>query len=79
MRNQVPGSTDPILTNVDALNFNYGIDTTDPPDGIVDSWTSAPGGTSRIIAVQVVLTASPTQVNPDINVVTPRTLQSTVT
>jgi len=87
MRNKVPPDSppseaggDPILTDVNALNFTYGLDTDNPPDGMVNSWVQAGAvGTSRIIAVQVVLTASPTQVNPDINVVTPRTLQSTVT
>jgi len=89
MRNQVPpeippseAGGDPILTNVSTLNdiFTYGIDTDNPLDGMVNSWVSAGAvGTSRIIAVQVSLTASPTQVNPDINVVTPRALQSTIT
>jgi type IV pilus assembly protein PilW len=87
MRNQVPpeippseAGGDPILTNVNVLNFTYGIDTDNPLDGMVNSWvTAGAAGTSRIISVQVILTASPTQVNPDLNVVTPRTLQSTVT
>lgn len=87
MRNQTPPDSspedplgDPILTDVKELHFDYGIDTTDPPDGIVDSWTSTPG-TSKIIAVQVRLTANPTnpQNNPDVKAVTPRTLQSRVT
>jgi len=85
MRSQVPPDSppseaggDPILTDVNALNFTYGIDTDE--DGIVNNWVSAGAtGTSRIIAVQVLLTASPAQVNPDLNAVTPRTLQSTVT
>ena len=71
---------DTILTNVNEIKFTYGIDTDNPLDGMVNSWVSAGGvGTSRVIAVQVRLRASPTQVNPDLNVVTPRTLQSTVT
>ena len=85
MRNQVPPDSppseaggDPILTDVNALNFTYGIDPDE--DGIVNNWVSAGAvGTSKIIAVQVVLTANPTRVNPDINVVTPRSLQTTVT
>jgi type IV pilus assembly protein PilW len=83
-RNQTPpdaGATaggDPILTDVDALTFLYGIDTDD--DGMVNSWVEAGlVGTSKVIAVQVVLTAKPTQVNPDLKAVNPRTLQSTVT
>lgn len=87
MRNQVPPETapseaggDPILTNVNALNFRYGIDTDIPSDGMVNSWVEAGTvGTSRVIAVRVILTANPTQVNPDFNVITPRTLESTVT
>jgi type IV pilus assembly protein PilW len=87
MRNQAPPEIppselggDPILNNVRVLNFTYGIDTDILPDGMVNSWVSAGAvGTSRIIAVQVSLTAIPTQVNPDLNVVTPRTLRSTVT
>ena len=89
MRNQVPpeippseAGGDPILTNVSTLNdiFTYGIDTDSPLDGMVNSWVEAGTvGTSRVIAVQVRLRASPTQVNPDLNVVTPRTLQSRVT
>ncbi len=85
MRSQVPPDSppseaggDPILTDVNALNFTYGIDTDE--DGMVNNWVAAGGtGTSRIIAVQVVLTAKPAQVNPDLNAATPRTLQSTVT
>jgi type IV pilus assembly protein PilW len=86
MRSQVPPDSppseaggDPILTDVNALNFTYGIDTDE--DGMVNNWVSAGAtGTSRIIAVQVLLTAKPAQVNPDLkDAVTPRTLQSTVT
>lgn len=86
MRNQVPpdiggpseANGDPILTDVNMLNFGYGIDTDE--DGIVDSWVSAGAvGSSKVIAVQVVLTSSPPPGNPDLNVITPRTLRSTVT
>lgn len=85
MRNQIPPDVppseaggDPILTDVNALNFMYGIDPDE--DGIVNNWVSAGAvGTSKVIAVQVLLTASPTKVNPDLNVVTPRRLQSTIT
>jgi type IV pilus assembly protein PilW len=85
MRSQVPPDSppseaggDPILTDVNVLNFTYGIDTDE--DGMVNNWVSAGAtGTSRIIAVQVLLTAKPAQVNPDLNAATPRTLQSTVT
>jgi len=84
MRNQVPpeippaeAGGDPILTNVNALNFSYGIDTNE--NGTVASWVQAGSvGTSKIIAVQVTLAASPTSTNPDLKSVSPRTLQSTV-
>lgn len=86
MRSQVPPDSppseaggDPILTDVNVLNFTYGIDTDE--DGMVNNWVAAGAtGTSRIIAVQVLLTAKPAQVNPDLkDAVSPRTLQSTVT
>lgn len=87
MRNQIPPEVppseengDPILTNVEALNFLYGVDTDTTSDGVVNSWVDAGDvGISKVIAIQVRLEASPTQVNPDLNVVTPRALQSTVT
>jgi type IV pilus assembly protein PilW len=85
MRNQAPPDSppseangDPILTDVNAFNFTYGIDSDD--DGMVNSWVTAGAiGPSKVIAVQVTLTASPPPGNPDLNVITPRTLQSTVT
>lgn len=89
MRNQIPPDAppseaggDPILTDVNALNFRYGIDTSPFPagDGIVDSWVDAGAvGASKVIAVQVLLAARPTPVNPDLNAVTPRRLRSTIT
>jgi hypothetical protein len=66
-----------ILENVDELVFTYGIDTDN--DGYVNSWVNAAGvGTSMIIAVRVRLAARPTQVNPDLNKVSPRRLDSIV-
>jgi prepilin-type N-terminal cleavage/methylation domain-containing protein len=89
MRNQDPPDAppseaggDPILTDVDAFNFRYGIDTSPFPDGdgIVDSWVDAGAvGTSKVIAVQVLLAARPSPVNPDLKAVTPRSLRSTIT
>jgi len=72
-------ATDTILENVDALNFEYGVDTNS--DGALDSWVSAGGiGPGKVVAVRVVLTANPDQTNPDVkNWVSPRTLTSTVT
>jgi type IV pilus assembly protein PilW len=88
MRNQTPPdsppstpSGDPILENVNALNFTYGIDQ-DETDKVweVTAWVDAAGvGASRVIAVRVTLTATPTPVNPDVQqMVSPRTLNSTV-
>jgi type IV pilus assembly protein PilW len=85
MRNQVPPDSppaeangDPVVTDVNAFNFTYGIDTDE--DGMVNSWVAAGAiGPSKVLAVQVLLTASPPAGNPDLNVITPRTLQSTVT
>jgi type IV pilus assembly protein PilW len=70
--------TEPLLENVDVLNFSYGIDTNN--DGVVDSWVNAAGvGGYKIIAVQVTLTARPDQTNPDVQKrVSPRTLISAV-
>lgn len=73
-------TTDTLLENVDALNFEYGVDTND--DGAMDgSWVSAGGiGAGKVVAVRVVLTAKPDQTNPDVkNWVSPRTLTSAVT
>jgi type IV pilus assembly protein PilW len=73
-------TTDPLLENVDALNFEYGVDTND--DGAMDgNWVSAGGiGTAKVVAVRIVLTAKPDQTNPDVkNWVSPRTLTSAVT
>jgi type IV pilus assembly protein PilW len=74
-------TTDIILEHVEALNFNYGVDTTNPPDGSLDSWVSAGDiGTARVVAVLVDLTANPDQTNPDVkNWVSPRKLTSAVT
>jgi type IV pilus assembly protein PilW len=74
----VAGSQDILLENVDELNFTYGVDANE--DGSVDNWVAAANvGSNRVIAVRVTLTASPTQVNPDLKMVSPRTLASAVT
>jgi type IV pilus assembly protein PilW len=79
----VPNTTDNpnpaiLLENFDALNFSYGIDTNS--DGAVESWVASGGvGSNKVIAVRVTLTARPTQVNPDLQMVSPRTLVSAVT
>jgi hypothetical protein len=51
-------------------------------NGIIDSadWLTTAGvGSRRVVAVQVLLQARPTQVNPDLQAVTPRSLVSAVT
>jgi len=66
-----------LLENVDALNFTFGVDIDD--DGFVDNWVPSAGiGMSKVVAIRVVLTARPVQVNPDLTVISPRTLESTV-
>ena len=77
--NDAGSITEPVLDNVDALTFTYGVDDND--DDVVDSWVSAASvGVRRMIAVRVVLTARPNQTNPDVQkMVSPRTLDSIVT
>ena len=77
--NGVAGPQDIILENVAGLNFRYGVDTDE--DGAIDNWIDAGAvGTSKVIAIHVLLNARPDQTNPDVQkMVTPRTLESTVT
>jgi len=72
-------TSEDILENVDALNFQYGVDTND--DGGVENWVSAGStGAGKVIAVRVTLRARPDQTNPDVKKsVVPRELESTVT
>ena len=74
-----------LLENVDALDLTCGVDGRilhyEEQDGVVDNWLSCGNiGTSedKVIAVRVSLTARPEQVNPDLQMVSPRTLISTV-
>jgi type IV pilus assembly protein PilW len=80
----INGVADPqeiILENVAGLNFRYGVDTND--DGAIDNnnWIDAAAvGTSKVIAIHVLLTARSDQTNPDVQrMVVPRTLDSIVT
>ena len=69
--------TETLLDNVIALDFTYGVDTN--ADNFVDNWVLSAGiGTGKVVAVRVVLTARPTQVNPDLQMLSPRILVSTV-
>ena len=82
-------NTEALLENVNALNFSYGTDEND--DGIMDDrdadqilslgdWAPRADAQNRkVIAVRVVLTARPAQVNPDLQNTAPRTLVSAVT
>jgi len=73
----VVGPVETLLENVDALNFTYGVDTNG--DEFVDNWVLTAGiGTGTVVAVRVVLTARPPQLNPDLQAISPRTLVSTV-
>jgi type IV pilus assembly protein PilW len=76
--NDIAGPQDTLLDNVDAFNLIYGVDANE--DGAVDNWVSAAGvGSNKVIAVRVTLTARPTQVNPDLQMVSPRILVSAIT
>jgi type IV pilus assembly protein PilW len=76
--NDVTGSPDVLLENVDNFKLTYGIKTR--VDGEVDQWVPAGEvGGNKVMAVHVVLSATPTQINPDARVVSPRRLASTVT
>lgn len=70
---------EPLLENVDDLNFRYGVDAND--DGALDNWVAADSiSKSKVVAVRVTLTARPLQINPDHNkMISPRTLVSNVT
>jgi len=82
-------NTEALLENVNALNFSYGIDENE--DGIMDDrdanqmlslndWVpQATVQNRKVIAVRVSLTARPTQVNPDMQNMAPRTLVSAIT
>lgn len=80
-------TTETILENVDALTFSYGVDEDNDNamddrngNGLADDWVSAGTvGNLKIVAVRVSLTGRATQVNPDLQNVTPRTLVSAVT
>jgi len=76
--NEVAGSPDILLENVDAFSLAYGIDTND--DGKLDRWVPAENvEKNKVMAVEVVLSAMPVQTNPDVRMVSPRMLASTVT
>jgi type IV pilus assembly protein PilW len=88
--NDVAGPQEILLSNVDELNFRYGLDANDDgviddqnADGIIDNndWVTAAGvGTTKVVALRVLLKARPDQTNQDVQkMVSPRTLESKVT
>lgn len=64
-----------LLDGVNSLGLSYGLDTNN--DGVVDSWVSAGGVTSKVIAIRVQLSAHP--LNPDLKGFSSRGLESVVT
>jgi prepilin-type N-terminal cleavage/methylation domain-containing protein len=76
--NEVAGSPDVLLENVDDFKLTYGINT--KGDEEMDQWVPADKvGVNKVMAVHVVLSTTSTQTNPDFQIVSPRTLASTVT
>jgi len=85
----VAGPQEVLLENVEALDFTYGLDgdgdgAMDDRDGDGkiddDDWVPAAGvGTTKVVAVRVLLTARAAEVNPDLQVTSPRTLVTSVT
>jgi type IV pilus assembly protein PilW len=63
-----------LLDGVDRLSLRYGLDPNN--DGVVDSWVSASGVTSKVIAIRVQLSAHP--LNPDLKGFSSRGLESVV-
>jgi type IV pilus assembly protein PilW len=77
--------TQPLVENVDAFELRYGVDRNQDGamddldrNGVIDDWLPA-ASASDLIAVRVTLTARPSQINPDIQYASPRTLVSAVT
>ena len=86
MRREIQNGTstsEPLLENVETLNFNYGIDDDGfgNQDKAVDTWenSAADAVGRKVLAVRVHLTGRPVQVNQDLKNLSPRTLNSTVT
>jgi prepilin-type N-terminal cleavage/methylation domain-containing protein len=75
--NEEPGSPDVLLENVHDFKLTYGINT--DGDGGMIQWVPAEKvEKNKVMAVHVVLSATPTQINPDVPMVSPRTLASAV-
>jgi len=76
--NELAGSPDVLLENVEDFKLTYGINTNG--DGSMAQWVPADKvKTNKVMAVHMVLSATPTPLNPDVRMVSPRTLASVVT
>jgi prepilin-type N-terminal cleavage/methylation domain-containing protein len=64
-----------LLEGVNSLSFIYGLDTNN--DGVADSWVSASGVTSKVIAIRVQISVHP--LDSDGKGLSPRELESVVT
>ena len=47
----------PVADDIEDMQFQYGLDTTGTPDGIVDTWTDNPANTTQIRQVRIMLLA----------------------
>ena len=87
LTNLTTGVADPQETLLEKVEpqvplFTYGIDTDNPPDGIVNNWVAGAVGTTNVIAIRVRLTGGPEQVNAQddrFKNLNPRALDSIVT
>jgi type II secretory pathway pseudopilin PulG len=78
--------TENLLENTEAFDLSYGIDQNEDGsmddrngNGLADDWvSSASVGSSKVVSVRVSLSATPEQVNPDLQNMSPRTLISAV-
>lgn len=87
----ITGTQECILENVDRIIFSYGVDSNDDKsmddrngNGRIDEEDWVSSGTvssenAKVVAVRVFLSARPQETNPDLRVVSPRTMTSAVT
>lgn len=80
-----------LLENVDRLEFMYGVDGNDDKamddrnsDGVIDEndWITSDtviSENAKVVAVKVLLSARPQEINSDLKVISPRIMTSTVT
>jgi len=82
--NDVVDPPETLLENLEAQVplFTYGIDTDNPPDGVVNNWVTGAVGLSNVIAIRVRLTKGPERIDPQdkrFEALMPRALDSIVT